>query len=161
MAKENVNSLLLKSLGTRPIAFNPDLAKISGSATAGLLMSQLLYWWGKGHNKDYIYKTIKDCEKETCLTRSEQYTAIKKWKLLGVLFVKAQGIPPKRCFYLDTKKLVEILQELAKEKGIEGHVRNQNAEFGKSCADYGTQDAGFGKTNYHNLQNITEINIKD
>jgi hypothetical protein len=102
MAKENVNSLLLKSMGTRPIAFNPDLAKIAESATAGLLMSQLLYWWGKGRNKDYIYKTIEQFKEETCLTRSEQNTAIRKWVKLNVLIVKAKGIPPKRRFYLNT-----------------------------------------------------------
>ncbi|MDD5396588.1 MAG: hypothetical protein PHW24_00845 [Candidatus Moranbacteria bacterium] len=137
MAKENVNSLLLKSLGTKPIAFNPDLARIAGSATAGLLMSQLLYWWGKGHNKDYVYKTIEQFKEETCLTRSEQQTAIKKWEKLNVLTVKARGIPPKRRFYLNTDKLVQMLQEVAhNEKEIDGYVRTQNDGFGKSYADY-------------------------
>lgn len=148
MTRSNVNSILIKSLGTRPIAFNPDLAKIAGSASAGLFMSQLLYWWDKGCKKDCIYKTIKEFQKETYLTRSEQTTAIKKWKNLGILEVKAKGIPPKRHFYLDNDKLIKMLSKIAEERGIEGHYRNQNVEFGKSSTNINIQDVDFSKTIY-------------
>jgi hypothetical protein len=123
MRGENVNSLIIKGLCEKPIAFNPELARLAGSAIAGLFMSQLLYWWGKGHRKDCIYKTIDEYEKETTLTRSEQDRAIKKWERVGVLIVKREGIPQKRHFYLNVDKIVDLLDERMKKKGIEGHYR--------------------------------------
>jgi hypothetical protein len=121
MAKENVNSIIIEALGIKPIAFNPELANIVKSATAGLFMSQLLYWWEKGSRKECIYKSVEAFQKETCLTRSEQTTAIKKWKALGVLMVRNEGIPQTRHFYLDTEELINLLKERAKKKGIRGH----------------------------------------
>lgn len=43
----NYNTKLLEVLSIKPIAFNPLLAKVTGSVKAGLLLSQLLYWWKK------------------------------------------------------------------------------------------------------------------
>lgn len=126
MNGENVNSLILKMISVKPIAFNPELARIAGSATAGLFLSQLLYWWNKGSRKDCIYKTIKDFEYETCLTRSEQNRAIKIWTDLGVLKVKNEGLPRKRHFYIDTEKLIEMLEKRAEERGLKGHYVSRN-----------------------------------
>jgi len=108
--EENFNTQIIKWLSTKPIAFNPYLAKISGKATAGLFMSQLLYWWGKGSEEDWIYKTIDEFSGETCLTRSEQDTAIRIWKQLGILEVKKKGIPPKRHFKIDIERLMILLK---------------------------------------------------
>ena len=121
MVKRNTNSIIIGILGARPIALNPEVGRIAGSSTAGLLMSQLLYWWDKGRNRDCIYKTIEEFKEETCLTRSEQNTAIKKWKALGVLEVKNRGIPQKRHFYLDVDRLVTLLKNRGEEKGIVGY----------------------------------------
>lgn len=126
MARNNTNSIIISILGAKPIAFNPELARISGSAAAGLFMSQLLYWWGKGRNRDCIYKTIEEFKNETCLTRCEQATAIKKWRKLGVLVVKNKGVPQKRHFYLNTDKLVAILQGVASDKGIVGYTQSES-----------------------------------
>ncbi len=122
---KNFNTLLLESLSIKPIGFNPLLAKLAGSATAGLFMSQLLYWWGKGDYEDWIYKTIDEVKKETCLTRSEQSRAIKRWVVLGVLKVKIAGIPARRFFQIDTKKLVTILKKIS---GVKSDSTNLPAE---------------------------------
>lgn len=121
MPKSNVNSILIKQLKAKPVAFNPELARVSGSAIAGLFMSQLLYWWGKGRSKDCVYKTIKEFEYETCLTRSEQNRAIIIWKNLGVLEVKNKGIPQKRHFYINQGKIIDLLRKRAEVKGIDGY----------------------------------------
>src|SRR3989344_5363007 len=84
--------------GTRPVAFNPALGKILGSVKAGLFLSQLLYWWGKGRNPNWIYKTITEIENEIGLSRKEQETAIKKCVNSGFLVYKLMGIPAKRHF---------------------------------------------------------------
>ncbi len=49
---------LLKSLHQRPIAFYPIYVNIAGSLSAGVALSQLMYWFGTG--KDKIYKTDKE-----------------------------------------------------------------------------------------------------
>lgn len=120
MKKRNVNSIIIDLLREKPVSFNPALGRIIESATAGLFMSQLLYWWDKGHKKGCIYKTMKEFKKETCLTRSEQDTAIKKWKQLGVLAVENKGIPQKRHFYINIEKMVGLLEKRASEKNIDG-----------------------------------------
>lgn len=95
-------------MSAKPIAYNPVLAELSNSATAGLFMSQLLYWWDKGRYQDWIYKTIEDVWKETRLTRSEQDTAIARWTKLGVLEKQLRQVPAKRFFRIHTDKLVDL-----------------------------------------------------
>lgn len=106
---KNYNSALLEQMSERPIVFNPALARLAKSAGAGLFLSQLLYWWKKGSNPDWIYKTIAEIQGETSLTRSEQERAIKIWKGLGILVVERKGIPAKRHFHIDTLKLTNLV----------------------------------------------------
>jgi len=103
--------LVLRLLRARPVSFNPELAKALGSAKAGLFISQLLYWKEKGINKEWTYKTIKEIEKETSLTREEQDRAIRICKSKGFLKVKLKGVPAKRHFNLDFEKLMRFLEE--------------------------------------------------
>lgn len=112
MKKENWNSMLLKLFQQRPIAFNPMLGQLTNSLAAGVLMSQLLFWWGKGEKKDWIYKTVEEIRAETGLSKREQLTAIKKWKNIGVLETKRSGLPAKRHFKIDTDKLISLLKKL-------------------------------------------------
>ncbi|MEM1577949.1 MAG: hypothetical protein QXM27_03000 [Candidatus Pacearchaeota archaeon] len=112
MEKGKYQKLVASILSTRPIAFNPKLAKMLGSAKAGLFLSQLLFWWGRGRNPDWIYKTYKEITEETGLSRAEQDTAIKICKKLGVLEVKRIGIPAKRHFKLHIEKIIELLSRL-------------------------------------------------
>lgn len=97
-------------LGTRQIAFNPDLARITKSVEAGLLLSQLLYWYKKGRNPEWFYKTIDEIKKETYLTRSQQDTAIRKCKKLGLIDIKRGGIPRKRYFNVKVERIVDLLK---------------------------------------------------
>jgi len=107
--KDNFNTYIASDWGIeKRILFNPKLGEISGSANAGLFLSQLLFWWGKGRNPNSIYKTVNEIKKETCLTRRQQETAIRKWKELGVLTVKLRGIPPKRHFTINLEKLYQL-----------------------------------------------------
>jgi len=108
--KENAQKTMLRLLATKPISYNPELAKMLGSVKAGVLMSQLLYWWEKGSNPEWVYKTVDEMYSETGLTKKEQATAIRKCVEKGVLGVKLKGIPAKRHF-----KILERLVELAQE----------------------------------------------
>ncbi len=107
MEKDHLR-IFIEVLSQKPVAFAPLLGKIAKSATAGLLMSQLLFWWDKGRKEGKIYKTIEEILRETCLTRHEQATAIKKWQDLRVLTMTKEGVPPIRHFQIDTKRLYEL-----------------------------------------------------
>lgn len=112
---KNYNSLLIELVEAKPIAFNPMLAKAAGSASAGLFLSQLLFWWGKGNlsSRGWIYKTIKEVQEETYLTRSEQDAAIRKWKELGVLDIQLIGLPRRRHFHINEEKLIQLLERIS------------------------------------------------
>ena len=62
---------------TRPVSFHPVLAKISGSVTAGLMLSQAVYWARvlertKPEADGWFYKTQAEWTEEICLSRWEQ-----------------------------------------------------------------------------------------
>jgi len=95
----------------KPIAFIPSLARISGSAASGLFLSQLLYWYGKGHRKNWVYKTLAEFTRETLLSRREQENAVAIWVKLGVLEKQVWGIPPKRHFRINEEGLMQLLDK--------------------------------------------------
>ncbi|MFA5272336.1 MAG: hypothetical protein WC412_08405 [Candidatus Omnitrophota bacterium] len=109
MGRVKYQKILLQILGTRPVAYNPDLARALGSAKAGLFLSQLLYWWGNGRKPGEIYKTIEEIKYETGLSRTEQETAIKICKKFKVLEATVKGIPAKRHFKIGITNLVELM----------------------------------------------------
>lgn len=111
MAENKYQKIIEKVLSTRPIAFNPDLAKLLGSAKAGLFLSQLLYWWGKGRKPNWIYKTVKELKEETGLSKKEQLTAQKICIKKEVLEVKLMGVPAKRHFKIKMDKIIELLRD--------------------------------------------------
>ncbi|OGN09854.1 MAG: hypothetical protein A3J46_04705 [Candidatus Yanofskybacteria bacterium RIFCSPHIGHO2_02_FULL_41_11] len=98
-------------LGRGVIAYHASLAKALGSAKAGIFVGQLLYWYGKGRKGEWIYKTIKEMQEETYLSRREQEGAIKIAKEKGVLEVRLLGIPAKRHFRIDINKLVMLIRK--------------------------------------------------
>src|SRR3989344_7250963 len=114
MSKSNQKSLnkkVLEMYSEKPIAFIPILAKISGSASSGLFISQLLYWYGKGNRGRWIYKTYNNFHSETYLSRREQENAISVWSKLGVLEKRVLGVPPTRHFCIDEDALIQLLDK--------------------------------------------------
>lgn len=111
MEPKSLNKKVLDIYCERPIAFIPVLAKISGSASSGLFLSQLLYWYGKGNRGKWIYKTFKDFNKETCLSRREQENATAIWSKLGVLEMRVLNVPPTRHFRIDEEELLQLLDK--------------------------------------------------
>lgn len=83
--KEEINGLLFELL-SRPVAFHPVLARAAGGAAAGLFLSQLFYWHGKGrHEAGWIYKDWREWQEETCLTQDEQRGARKLLKAKKII----------------------------------------------------------------------------
>lgn len=93
------------------IWYQPAFGIIFG-INAGIMLSQLLYWNGKGANKEWTFKTIPDMEYETGLSLTEQRTAIRELIKHGVIDVKRKGVPQKRHFKVNVERLHEILPSL-------------------------------------------------
>mgnify|MGYP000891947471 CR=1 FL=1 len=127
---ENYNTQIMKQFNQSPVGFNPLLGELVDSSIAGLFMSQLLYWHGKGCKRGWIYKTVKELKRETCLTGSEQRRAIEKWVALGVLEKKIAGIPATRHFKVDKERLIELLEE-QKQKTLLQESENKISKKGK------------------------------
>ena len=88
------------------VSYNPVLGKILKSAKAGLFLSQLLYWYDKGRDPEWIYKTIHEIKDELGLSRSEQATAIRELIKKGMIEVKLKGIPRRRFFKLNVSTII-------------------------------------------------------
>lgn len=82
---------------SKPVAFYPVFAQTFGGINEAIFMQQLLYWSDKGAREDgYIYKTKKEWEEETYLTRDKQDRIVEKFKQLGYLetaLIKVSGAP--------------------------------------------------------------------
>ena len=109
----NIADLGIAVLSAKPIAFHPCLARLGGSATAGLFLSQLLYWTGKGADEEgWIFKSQAEWTAETCLSRHEQEQARATWKELGVLEEKREGLPCRLYYRIAIDRLRELLQQM-------------------------------------------------
>lgn len=132
--RKNYNSLFIEAFSIKPVAFNPVLACMGGCATAGLFMSQLLFWWDKGRSHDWIYKTISEFKRETQLTRSEQTRAIQIWKSLNVLEVVLGGLPCRRNFRINLDVLDNLIRLHLKDCMLH-KTANLSAETSNAVSD--------------------------
>jgi len=142
----------VKALLQRPIAFHPIFAKISGSATSGLFLSQLYYWHDKGHDPDgWIYKTYEEWREETCLSRSEIDRARKSLKKLGIIEEAKVGIPCKIHYRLNLKALTLAIAQFAESDKLDCRAETPMvAQFAES----NKLDRRIEKTRSQNPANI-------
>lgn len=98
---------LMQQLNQRPIAVYPAYIDITGSVNAGLLLSQLMYWYSVVNRK--FYKTDEDIMAETRLSIRELKTAKAKLKTLPFIFIKAEGVPARTFYDIDMIALAECL----------------------------------------------------
>ncbi|ADV47046.1 hypothetical protein [Nitratifractor salsuginis] len=98
---------VMKALNQQPIAYYPIYRKITGSTTAGVLLSQLIYWL---QQKDKIYKTDAKIMEETLLTKKELENAKKILKTLPFISITREGVPAKTYYEIDWEKLYEAIE---------------------------------------------------
>jgi hypothetical protein len=132
----------------QPVAYHPLISRAVGSVTAGVLLSQFLYWTPRVQDEDgWFYKTQRDIYEETALTRPEQETARKKLKTLGVLEEKNRGVPAKLYFRVIMPTLKALLTELvrgraAAEESEKGVPKRRRVLAQPGSGNPATQDAG-------------------
>lgn len=104
---------LLKSLHQRPITFYPIYAKITGSVSAGVVLSQLMYWFGVCEG-DKFYKTDAEIQDETLLSE-KQFRAVKeKLKELKFLTISREGLPAKTYYQINWEIYENELKKASK-----------------------------------------------
>jgi hypothetical protein len=109
MSVDSAKELIL-AFSERRIAFCPMFARISGSATTGLFLSQLFYWTGLGTDPHgWIWKTGEEWEAETCLTRAERERARDTLKKIGLLEEKLCGLPATVHYRLNLDLLYDLV----------------------------------------------------
>jgi hypothetical protein len=137
----------------RPIAYHPILAKVFGSVTAALFLSQIGYWSDKGaHHSGWIWKTEEEMTDETGLSRSEQQTARALLVWTGVLEEKRKGVPARMWFKIDWEMLDIALTEYENERRAQ-----QEADKPQPVVENQQQDAEIPQT-IHRLQSeITSV----
>jgi hypothetical protein len=121
---------IIRSLLQKPIAFNPMFARVTGSVTSGLLLSQLFFWSDKGKDPDgWIYKTSEEIESETTLTRHEQESARRRLQQVKVCEIKVKGVPPTMHYRIDFDALCNLISNLPESGKLNCHnPANQFAE---------------------------------
>ncbi len=132
---------IYKMFSQNSIAYNAGLAEILGSVEAAIFIGQLLYWNGLGKQKDWTYKTMKDMQTETGLTRSQQERVIKECKNLQLIQVKLKGIPATRHFQLNLEKIVRLItSRLQKTSKLDGEKASNPADENQQTIPENTQN---------------------
>ena len=133
---------LLIQLNQRPIAVYPIYIKITGSVNAGLLLSQLMYWYG-AMNGRIFYKTDAEIMEETCLSESELRTAKNKLKSMSFIEIKAKGVPAKTYYSINADKLISEIHNISSVKSTKLKKRNQqncNSEINETITESTTEN---------------------
>lgn len=115
------------------ISFNPAFARIAGSVTAGLMLTQLNYWTGKEKSRDgWVFKTREQMEEETTLSRREQETAQRSLLHNELIEVQLKGVPAKLHYRVNYDRLSEMLSSMADSADL---VRTPNDRGNPSLAE--------------------------
>lgn len=122
---------LITTLLERTIAYHPVFRDVAGSTAGAVFLSQV-YYWSTGERipsqrAGWFYKTGKEWQRETRLTRSEQERARRDLKKAGLLEEKRRGRPAKLFFRLNLNRLFECITHLAMSGGPSSGGRSGGA----------------------------------
>jgi len=97
----------------RPIAYHVIFARITGSVTAAVFLSQAFYWQYRGKQEEdgWWWHTQKQWTDETGLSRREQETARKKLRSMGVIEERDEGMPSRKEYRLNFPVLLDKIEQ--------------------------------------------------
>ena len=131
---------LLESFSERPVAYHRIYAKITGSITAGLLLSQIAYWWYGPAGKRPFYKTDDDFMSELELGLYELKGAKEKLKKMQLVTMKRRGMPAKTYYSLEETQLLEQISSCGENHElVMGKTTNKLAEKPTTITDNTSQ----------------------
>jgi len=100
--------LLFDKFAERPIAYYPIYSRICGTITAGLLLSQLVYW-GKISKWKKFFKTEKELREEIYMSRHEFLAAKKRLQSIGFVLTEIRKYPPVTFYEINSKKIIDAI----------------------------------------------------
>ena len=125
-SKNSEIKALFEAMNEKPVAFHRVYAKITGSITAGLLLSQLVYW-SKAMKGKSFYKTDQDLCDELCFGLYELKGA--KDKIKEFVEIKRKGVPAKTWYTVDEDKLIDAITSYGKNQQlVMGKTNNKTLE---------------------------------
>lgn len=102
----SLNAALLRS---HPISVHRNVLNMVGSAAAGILMSQLIYWTRRGtdvvERAGWVFKTAEQWQRETGMTWKVQQRARRQLRDLGLLEERRVALPCRLEFRLNLNVL--------------------------------------------------------
>ena len=100
--------ILARAYRQRPIVYLPIYRQITGSTTAGIMLSQLMYWHDKMQGKEF-WKTDEEIMDETALTKNELRGAKKTIKKLPFVNIERKGVPCRTFYKIDEDGINECI----------------------------------------------------
>lgn len=100
--------ILFEQLNEKPIIYHRIYAKITESVTAGLLLSQLVYWNKVMKNKEF-YKTDEEFCQELCMGLYELRNAKNALTKLNLVSIKRRGIPRKTHYKVNILAIITLI----------------------------------------------------
>lgn len=104
-------------LENQVIAYKPIYAKITGSLTAGILLSQIEYWWQIMKEKPF-YKIDSDFCDEIGCGFWELRAAKKKLTELGLIKTVKKGVPPKTFYVFQANTIGCVISKMWKNLSL-------------------------------------------
>lgn len=105
---------LFEAYQEHPIAYMPIYSRVTGSVTAGILLSQIVYWDGKMQHRQF-YKTDKDFCEELAMGVSELKSAKKRLVKMGLIGIDRKGIPARTHYKLNLGRLSDLITTSVKK----------------------------------------------
>lgn len=110
--------MLFEAMNEKPIAYHRVYTTITGSITAGILLSQLIYW-SKAMKYKEFYKTDADFMEELGMSIKELRNAKKKLVELGFVTSKLKGVPAKTHYTVNIKEIITVITSLPKRDNLD------------------------------------------
>ena len=106
-------TILFAQLNLKPIAYNSIYTKITGSLTAGVLLSQLIYWSAtRKEDEKEFWKTDADLMQETGMTIKELAGA--KFRVAKFVQILRKGVPAKTHYLVNELTIINEIISYAK-----------------------------------------------
>jgi len=156
---------LFEAYQDKPIAYMPIYAKITGSVTSGILLSQIIYWDSVMDHAEF-YKTDKEFSNDLSMGIDELAGAKSKLKKLGIIEIERKGQPAKTHYKLNIDVLIALITSYRKNRQLDiGKTDNLMSEklttnITETTTKTTTKTTLLPKK-YSSLQDITDIDIKE
>lgn len=113
----------------RPIAFYRFYATIAGSASAGLFLSQAMYWDLRTNDpQGWFYKTYEQWTSETALNRYELDKIRHHLTTINILETQLKGSPARLYYRINHKVLNNFLDAIKKGSFTSIRPKNKNTK---------------------------------